>query len=307
MVALRKIRSSESVPTLIEGSGQNQTVNLYGAGVGGTMIDAYVSDFYCSIQAVPSQPANVTPAISNVAPSPIVVGTSGAMGIGGSGFSSVTGTISVNISGTGVTVSNATSSGDTIINATYTAVSGAATGPRNIYVSWATADGTVSTNSLSITVSANAPVPAKAAIDTNNKQTYTNQSWISCDGQNSMSNAYGYQRCLTYQIEDSSGAPIYENFSVQEAVATVYSNITATVGTGNNVSNPTGQFSDELILVQSSQLPANACRLSKQAITVTGNPNPIRVNCLQFLQNDVTINDVTANPALCTTTTYKCP
>ncbi len=49
----------------ISGSSQNQTVNLYGAGIGGTMIDAYVSDFYCSIQASPPAPATVTPVLSS--------------------------------------------------------------------------------------------------------------------------------------------------------------------------------------------------------------------------------------------------
>jgi hypothetical protein len=45
----------------ISGSSQNQSVSLYGSGVGGTMIEAFVTDPYCSIQAEPSQPANVGP------------------------------------------------------------------------------------------------------------------------------------------------------------------------------------------------------------------------------------------------------
>ncbi len=100
----------------ISGSWQNQSVDLYGAGIGGTMIDAYVSDFYCSIQAVPSQPATVTPSVNSISPSQGLVGTGIGVTITGSGFDSST-TISA---GTNITVSNVSVVSITKITATFT-------------------------------------------------------------------------------------------------------------------------------------------------------------------------------------------
>jgi hypothetical protein len=149
--------------------------------------------------------------------------------------------------------------------------------------------------------------PAKAAIYQNTKTTYTNETYTSCDGATTKLNSYGYQRCVYYQIQDSKSNPIYATFTVNESVSVVAQNITVTTDTGNSQSNSTGDFGDELHLISTSPLPSNACSVSKQTFTVSGYSQPIRVNCLQFSQSDVSINDVTANPSQCSSTNYSCP
>lgn len=151
-------------------------------------------------------------------------------------------------------------------------------------------------------------MPASASILTNIKQAYSNQTWTSCDGTQSAKNVYGYQRCVTYQVNDKSNDPIYENFTITEAVSVVDpGNITANMHTGNNLSNPAGQFLDGLVLYGNTALPSNACEIVKQTLTATGNTNPIRVNCIQYGSTDVTITDVTSSPSLCVKgTTYHC-
>jgi hypothetical protein len=69
---------------------------------------------------------------------------------------------------------------------------------------------------------------------------------------------------------------------------------------------PLRWFTDELILISTSPWASNACYIGRQSITVTGNSSPIRVNCIRFGSTDVTITDVTANPALCAKPTYEC-
>ena len=111
-------------------------------------------------------------------------------------------------------------------------------------------------------------------------------------------------------MNDKNGNPIYQNFTITEAVTVVDpGNITANLQTAGNASNPTGQFLDDLKLIgpSSTAIPANACEIIKQAFTASGNANPIRVNCIQYGPTSVTITDVSSNPALCVKgTTYHC-
>ena len=161
-----------------------------------------------------------------------------------------------------------------------------------------------------MSVSATAPVPAKAAIVSQPKQTYANQTWTSCDGTQSQTNMYGYRRCVTYQIEDAGGHAIFENFTVNESVSVVDpGNVIANLHTGNSSSNPAGQFLDELVLLgkTSTSIPSNACEIVKQSFTATGSTGPIRVNCVRYGATDVTITDVSSNPGSCVKgTTYHC-
>jgi len=251
---------------------------------------------------------NIGPRIQQIYPTPIVVGTNGAMAIAGSGFSKFQGSISVSLDGSGVTVSQGMIASDTLINANYTAASNAQTGTQHLAISFLGSDGggTAKSNAFPVVVSSTWPIPMSAAIDQNDLKTYSNQTWTSCDGQNSMNNAYGCQRCLIYQIEDYAGNPIPENFAVQEVVSQVDGNVSAPLQTGNNVSNAGGQFSDALIFIKSSPWPSNACWIGKQTITATGNSSPIRVNCIQFGASDVSITDVTSNPNSCSIATHHC-
>jgi hypothetical protein len=149
--------------------------------------------------------------------------------------------------------------------------------------------------------------PAQAAIYRNTKTTYTNQTFTSCDGTTTVNNSYGYERCVFYQIEDASGNPVYATFNVDESVTVVVQNITPSTSTGGTQTNSTGDFGDDLHLISASPLPANACSVRKQTFTVSGSSQPIRVNCLQFSQTDVSITDVTANPGECSSANYSCP
>jgi len=247
--------------------------------------------------------------VTNVAPAPLVVGTSGPMAIGGSGFSSFAGAPSVTLSGSGVTVMNASVANDSQITASYSAASNAPLGSRNLTVTFTGADGAkMPSNPFPVTVTSTSPVPASASIDSNVKQTYSNQTWTSCDGTESVTNAYGYQRCVTYQVNDKNNRPIYENLTIAEAIEVVDpGNITSNMHTGNRSSNAAGQFLDGLALFGKSVLQSNACQIVKQSITATGNSNPIRVNCIQYSSTDVMVTDVSSHPALCVKgTTYHC-
>ena len=248
-----------------------------------------------------------TPTITGIAPTPLVIGTNGPMGLGGVNFPTTASGAAVVLSGSGVTVSNVSVTDASNISAEYAVASTAKAGTQTLIVQFSGADGvTAQTNSIPVTITATAPVPAKAVITDMPETTYSNTTYTSCDGSTTQPNSFGYQYCLIYQIEDSSGEAISENFTVVETVSQVASNVSPRISTGNNVSNPGGQFSDQLSLIVSAALPTNACSVQKQTITVSGASSPIRVNCLKFTQAGVTITDVTANPGLCSTTNYSC-
>jgi hypothetical protein len=153
----------------------------------------------------------------------------------------------------------------------------------------------------------NVQVPTSATIISNDKQTYANQTWTSCDGTQSANNRYGYQRCVTYQVEDQNGNDIEAVLTISETITVVDpGNINATMSTGNSSTNVAGQFLDGLALLGSSALPSNACSIVQQSFTATGNSSPIRVNCIQYSSTDVTITNLTSNPASCSKPTYQC-
>jgi hypothetical protein len=79
--------------------------------------------------------------VTSVAPSPLVVGSGGAMAIGGSGFLSLQLPITVSFDGSGITVTNPTVNNDGSISATYSVASNTATGSQNLTVSSASSDG----------------------------------------------------------------------------------------------------------------------------------------------------------------------
>ncbi len=138
--------------------------------------------------------------------------------------------------------------------------------------------------------------------------TYLNQTQTSCDGLQSSPNRYGYQRCVTYQVKDQDGNDFQKVMGIHEDVVDVDHNFIPIQSTGDSSSNVDGEFLDQLLLLNTKPqpLPANACSISKQSFTATGNKNPIRINCLQFSATDVTITDVTANPSQCSKPTYHC-
>jgi hypothetical protein len=151
-------------------------------------------------------------------------------------------------------------------------------------------------------------VPTSAIILTNPKQTYSNQTWTSCDGSQSEPNRYGYQRCVTYQVldQESPPQPIFQTLGIHEDVTVVDENYSPDSSTGDSTTNVAGQFLDGLALLGASALPTNACAWIKQVFTATGNSSPIRVNCTHYGSTDVTIVDVTSNPSQCVIALYSC-
>jgi hypothetical protein len=244
--------------------------------------------------------------VSHVVPSPLVRGSSGQMQIDGTGFQSFPGSPSVTFDGTGIVVNGPTASSGTLITATYSVASNTPLGPQNLTVAFSQTEGAQSAP-FPVTVAATQPVPASAMIDSNVKQTYSKQTWTSCDGTQSQANAYGYQRCLIYQVKDQNSNDIQQNLVVNETVSVVDpGNVTSNLHTGNSSTNPAGQFEDGLVLIGTSTIASNACEILKQSFTATGNASPIRVNCLKFGSSDVTITDVTSNPNSCSKPTYHC-
>lgn len=254
----------------------------------------------------PTAPGNVFK-VKHVAPSPLVIGTSGAMAIGGSGFSSLVPPLTVTVGG-GVTVSNPSVSDDSLIMATYKVPSTTTAGTQNLVVSAAGNDGGQGTSSppFPVTISATAPIPTSATLDEDPHTTYSNQKWTSCDGTQSANNQYGYMNCPLYQVNDQHGNPLNQNLTISETLTVVDQNFVSKQNSGNNTSNPTGQFQDMLALLSTSALPSNACSIVKQTVVASGNSAAIRVNCFQYNSTNVSITDVTANPSSCSKPTYHC-
>ncbi len=195
----------------------------------------------------------------------------------------------------------------TFTKTTAVVVKGMSVGTATITATISNPDGgnptTVGSTSFQVIAS---QVPTSATIIDNVKTTYSNQTWTSCDGTQSANNRYGYQRCVTYQVNDQHGNAIEAVLAVQETVTTISQNINSNMSNGNSSTNTAGQFLDGLALLSTSALPSNACSIVKQSFTVTGNSSPIRVNCIQYGPSDVTVTDVTPNPASCSVPTYQC-
>jgi hypothetical protein len=79
--------------------------------------------------------------ITNVAPSPLIVGSAGQMAIQGTKFNTLVSPVTVTVTGGGVTVSNATVTNDSLINGSYTVASNAAVGVQTLTVSSTGSDG----------------------------------------------------------------------------------------------------------------------------------------------------------------------
>jgi hypothetical protein len=115
---------------------------------------------------------------------------------------------------------------------------------------------------------------------------------------------------VIYQVKDQENPaqPINKLFDpVHEDVVTVVSNYPANDHTLDSASNTAGQFEDFLSLLGDKALSSGTCSYVKQSFTVPGNANPIRVNCLHYTADDVTIEDVTSNPDQCSKNNKTCP
>jgi hypothetical protein len=266
------------------------------------------SNFTCpNASGTPQGGGNVFE-VTNVAPSPLVIGTNGPMGIGGSGFNSLVSPVTVNVGG-GVTVSNPSVSDDSLINASYNVPTGTSAGTQSLVVCGAGTDGGQGpcSDPFSVTISATAPVPTSATLLLPvSHQTYSNQTWTSCDGLQSANNQYGYMDCPQYQVKDQNGKPLYQNLTISETVSVIDQNYVSKQNNGNNATNPTGVFQDMLALLGTTAPPSNACSILKQTFVASGNSSAIRVNCVQYSSTMVSITDVTSNPSSCSKPTYHC-
>ena len=143
--------------------------------------------------------------------------------------------------------------------------------------------------------------PKSSVIIENTKTTYSDETWTACDDSVTETHQYGYQRCLLYQVKDGENPPqdIQKELAVHEDVCIFETNARLNSYTGGEWTNSDGVFRDGLIFKGPSPIPAGAYSNAKQTITVTGNNNPIQVNCISYTSTDVIINDVTSNPDLC--------
>ena len=145
----------------ISGSGSNQSVNLYGAGVGSTNIVGFAQDAYCT--AYTEGPATVAPTQPTIsAVSPLVYGQSGPLSISGSGFSSFVGPITISFTNSGITGSGTVTNGG-LITGTYNVGCGVPLSEVNeVWVNGGWADGSLA--SLAYPVSVNLPTVSMPTI-----------------------------------------------------------------------------------------------------------------------------------------------
>ena len=113
-------------------------------------------------------------------------------------------------------------------------------------------------------------------------------------------NAYGYQRCLTYQVLDEDGTPL-PGLTVGELVTPVYNNLRQHQDISGHpaTTDVAGKFGDTQALLFFDLPPATACLIQKQSITVQHRKSAARVNCLKKNVSDVSVIDITSTPNSC--------
>jgi hypothetical protein len=203
--------SSNTGVASVQTMGQSQPGLMSAVGVGTTGIEAnYYSSASIPVQVTISgplplpacpgtnsfsaeAPVTVTPPpvkVGAVYPSPLTIGKTVSMAIGGSGFSGHPGAPAVAVTGGGVSVTSPTVATDASVSATYDVAASATSGPQTLTVSLAPVNGAgaATSNAFPITIAATSPVPASATLDEGPEQTCSNQTWASCEGTGSEPN-----------------------------------------------------------------------------------------------------------------------
>ena len=143
-------------------------------------------------------------------------------------------------------------------------------------------------------------VPSSLSLSLGPQVTYNGNNVIECNGTND-GQGWGYSRCGTFTLMDQNGVAITRgSFTATESGSKVASNpasIPVHTG-GGNLTN--GTFQDFWAFVAVTAPPPQPGEFIKvfQRITIRDNESgtaypDIRINCLDFESNDVTVTDIT--------------
>jgi hypothetical protein len=152
--------------------------------------------------------------------------------------------------------------------------------------------------------SVSTPVPTKLSLVKNEKTTYTGQSVINCRSETKAPQGWGYKRCVTYQVVDQAeksikqdNIPIHEDFDV-----VAFQNINVNAHYGDD-STQDGQILDTLAPFSEKAPGPQPGQSYKERQTlstvVNGRTVKLRINCLDYQYDDVTITDVSNDPSQC--------
>src|SRR5579884_3940885 len=278
---------STQTATLTPMDGQSHSVSISHSVITAESCDA------CSADNFFPAPAQVT-----VPPKLTVTGISPGRGLIGATTSSVT------ISGTGL-------SGATVTAPTGITPTVKSTTSTSLVVDLAVAaNATAGNNTLTVHSSGSPPqtatttffvqVPTSLSIVAGQEVTYKGNNMIECNGTND-GRRWGYSRCGTFTLQDQAGAAIVTgSLTASEMVTTISSNppgLRTNTGGGTLVN---GTFQDFWSFVAVAPPPPQPGAFAKvrQNITITNaganlTYSNIRINCLDFEYNDVTVTDIT--------------
>lgn len=236
----------------------------------------------------------VRPKVDGISPEFGLIGTTVNVSISGRGFRSGS---TVNVGGTGVSVS-VSSVTNTAINGTFTMDIQSAVGGNHAVT--VTSNGRTSTDNVNFYVQ----IPTSLQVAIGNLRTHSGGSITDCQGTVRATVAWGYSRLLTYTVLDQTGnRPITQTgMDATEDVRKVSSN-PANAGGDVMVTVPVaadGTFCDVLAFFTSASPPPQPGDFlkNKQTLTITvpGRTDVVRVNCMNFQSNDVTLTNVTSTP-----------
>ena len=278
---------STQTATLTPMDGQSHSVSISHSVITAESCDA------CSADNFFPAPAQVT-----VPPKLTVTGISPGRGLIGATTSSVT------ISGTGL-------SGATVTAPTGITPTVKSTTSTSLVVDLAVAaNATAGNNTLTVHSSGSPPqtatttffvqVPTSLALSLGQEVTYNGNNMIECNGTND-GRRWGYSRCGTFTLQDQAGAAIVTgSLTASEMVTTISSNppgLRTNTGGGTLMN---GTFQDFWSFVAVAPPPPQPGEFAKvrQNITITNaganlTYSNIRINCLDFEYNDVTVTDIT--------------
>jgi hypothetical protein len=147
-------------------------------------------------------------------------------------------------------------------------------------------------------------VPTSLSASIGPKITHNGDSAGVCPGSACVSVCYGLERKITYTVQDQNSPPkaiLNASMTATENVTKVSSN-PANAGSNKQVTvtvNSQGTFGDDLAFCLSAPPPPQTGEFIKfkQSLFVTLNSKdyPVRVNCIDYEANDITVTDVTNN------------
>jgi len=236
------------------------------------------------------------PRIDTISPAQGPVGNTLGVTISGQGFGTNPTKLTVQ-TGNGITTT-VSSAQDNQIGASFAIALNAAGGGYLVFVRVTASDGTTQdSNAVSFYVQ----IPTYLNLSLGTKVTYNGTNMIECNGQND-GPRWGYSRCATFTLMDQTGTTAITtgSFTATESVPTVSSNppgLTAKTG-GGPLTN--GTFQDFWAFVATSSPPPQPGEYLKarQSLTVKDNNasltySNIRINCLDFEYNDISVTDIT--------------